>query len=268
MDTNLPKKIWFLWLQGLDNAPIEVKKCYESWVNNNPGWEITLLDENNMGQYMPHTKALYTKQALSDVLRINLLGKHGGVWVDATCFCVKPLDEWLPGYMGTGFFAFERPAPDRMLSSWFLASHKYNYITTTYQNKVNAFWAENTGIELIEDTRWNFIYKQLLKLNPQIWFSSLFTKVLRVHPYFWFHYTFAYIYLRDANFRELWDTVPKFSADIPHRLLFAGLFKPVTEELKKEIDQKISPVYKLTWKYKAAEYQPETVMYYLFNGDS
>jgi len=264
-NNDLPKIIWFLWLQGLDQAPIEVKKCYESWVKHNPGWQVVFMDENDITDHITLPKWPVAKYVVSEILRINLLAKHGGVWVDATCFCTKPLDEWLHDYMDAGFFAFERPGPDRMISSWFLASSKYNYITTAYQNRVNAFWTENTGIKLIEGTRWNFLYKHLQKLNPQVWFNSILTKVLKVHPYFWFHYSFEYIYLRDANFRELWDSAPKFSADIPHRLLFAGLFDPITEELKSEIDQKISPVYKLTWKYQPEQYQPGTVMYYLFN---
>ncbi len=269
MENNgLPKIIWFLWLQGLDKAPIEVKKCYESWVKRNPGWQVIFMDESNIAEHITPPKWEVAKYVTSEILRINLLAKHGGVWVDATCFCVKPLDEWLPAYMGAGFFAFERPGPDRMLSSWFLASNKDNYITTAYQKRVNAFWAENKGLRLIEGTKWEFLCKKLQKRNPQIWFNSFLTKVLKVHPYFWFHYTFEYIYLRDGKFRQLWDSVPKFSADIPHRLLLAGLFGPITEELKLEIAKKISPVYKLTWKYKTEEYQPGTVMYYLFNGDA
>ena len=259
--------IWFLWLQGIDKAPIEVRKCYESWVQFNPGWQVVFLNEANIHEHLALENTGLTHQAFSDFMRINLLAKNGGVWVDATCFCVKPLDEWLPAHMTQGFFAFDKPAPDRMLSSWFLASYKYNYITATYAQNVNAFWKENKGVRLIENTRWNFIYERLLKYDTKIWFNPIITKILRVYPYFWFHYTFQYIYLRDANFREIWDAVPKISADIPHRLLFAGVTNPVTEEIKSEIAAKVSPVYKLTWKYDAAQYKQGTIMEYLFNRD-
>ena len=59
-------------------------------------------------------------EAFADQIRIEILHLHGGVWADATTICAKPLDEWLPERMGTGFFAFERPAQDRMIASWFL----------------------------------------------------------------------------------------------------------------------------------------------------
>jgi hypothetical protein len=54
---------------------------------------------------------------------MELLRRHGGVWADATCYCLQPLAEWLPSKLApAGFFAFDRPAPDRMLASWFLAA--------------------------------------------------------------------------------------------------------------------------------------------------
>jgi len=266
LDNNLPKKIWFLWLQGLDDAPLVVRKCYESWIKHNLDWELMLLDEQSIGEYIPELPAGITKQALSDILRINLLAKHGGVWVDATCFCMKPLDEWLYDNMQSGFFAFDRPGPDRMLSSWFIACNKYNYIATTYQNMVNLYWQENPDLTFIENSGWKFLNKKLQKLNTQVWFSAFVTNVLKVYPYFWFHYLFANIYLRLKEFRDLWDITPKISADIPHRIQMTGLLTPMSAEVKQEIDNRIAPLYKLTWRYDIeAAHKPGTVLDYLFN---
>ena len=44
--------------------------------------------------------------AESDILRLYLLKKYGGVWVDATNLCRRPLDAWLPSAACEGFFAF------------------------------------------------------------------------------------------------------------------------------------------------------------------
>jgi len=260
----LPKKIWFLWLQGLDNAPLLVRNCYESWVKHNPGWEVILLDESNISNYVPLNYNGLTIQSLSDVLRINLLAKYGGVWVDATCFCMKPLDDWLFEHMDTGFFAFDSPSPDRMISSWFLAAERYNYIGSTYCSKVNLYRNENPEIQLIDVSRWRKGKTLLEKLNRQIWFSKLTTRILKVHPYFWFHYLFEQIYLHDENFKQMWDETPKVSADIPHSLFVAGIYNPLNEQLKTEIDAKVSPVYKLNWKEKAPADLGETVVGYLY----
>ena len=39
----IPRKIWMMWDQGLDNAPLSVKQCHESWVKKNPDHTIQML---------------------------------------------------------------------------------------------------------------------------------------------------------------------------------------------------------------------------------
>lgn len=241
-----------------------VQKCYASWLKHNPGWEVVFLDESNLTDCISLKPRQVTKQALSDILRVNLLAKYGGIWVDATCFCIAPLDEWLYFYMSSGCFAFNRPAPDRMLSSWFIASDKENYIILAYQKAVELYWDTNPNLTFYENSRWQFL-NRYLKTKPQIWFGALVAKLLKVYPCFWFHYLFENIYLRDEEFKKLWDETPKISADIPHKLQFEGLFSHLSEKIKEEIDSKIAPVYKLTWKYDPAGYKEETVLDYLLN---
>lgn len=264
-NNNLPKKIWFLWLQGLDNAPIVVRKCYESWAKRNPGWQVILLDERNLANYISIKSRDITSQAFSDISRINLLAKYGGVWVDATCFCNVPLDEWLQPYMKEGFFAFERPAPDRMLSSWFLACYEDNYTIAAYQKIVNSYWDKNPRLTAFESSGWRRLFRRLQRRSPRVWFRPMVTKVLRVYPYFWFHYLFEILYTKDKDVRRAWGVTPKFSADIPHNLQFAGLFNPLRHKVKSDIDDKVSPVYKLTWKYDKASYKEGCILDYLLS---
>ena len=107
----IPKKIWFLWYQGLSQAPLVVIKCYESWKKYNPDWEVIFLDENNLKNYitlsLPKEKLCeLSKNHQSNLTRLELLSKYGGVWADATSLCRVPLDNWLEDYTQAGFFAF------------------------------------------------------------------------------------------------------------------------------------------------------------------
>jgi mannosyltransferase OCH1-like enzyme len=93
------RTIWTCWFQGRENAPPLVKKCMSSWKRNNPGWEFRCLDATSVERYVPlrpqidlDTQSL-TAASLSDIVRIFLLREFGGVWVDATLFCNRPLDE-------------------------------------------------------------------------------------------------------------------------------------------------------------------------------
>lgn len=258
-----PKTIWFLWFQGIDAAPFIVKKCYESWIKHNPAWNVILLDENNLADYHLIKLPDIAPQAQSDIIRINLLATHGGVWVDATCFCMKPLDTWIGGCMATGFFAFNKPGPDRMIASWFLACNKNNYIAAVYQKEVNRYWEMNKQLRLTENSNWKFLDKYLAKRDTKIWFGFFVTRVLCIYPYFWFHYLFEKIYRDDLKVKEIWDHTAKISADLPHALQFSGLLNPINQEIKKSIDTPETPIYKLTWKYGANECTPGSILSYL-----
>jgi len=53
------------------------------------------------------------------------------------------------------------------------------------------------------------------------------------------------------------------SADGPHAIHFLGFFSTPTYAIKKQIDEQIEPLYKLSWKYDHAQYSPDTLLYYL-----
>lgn len=262
---DFPKTIWFLWVTGLNSAPRVALKCYESWLRHNPDWNIIFLDENNINDYFPIIVAGHTPVVLSEILRINLLAKYGGVWVDATCFCNKPLNNWLFDYLQNDFFAFDRPGPDRMISSWFMAGTKESYIIHEYQKAVNEYWTANHKVTLIESSKWARLRKHLERYDTSVWFNPFVTKFLKVHPYFWFHYTFRQVYLADVQFKKVWDATPKISADIPHKPQIIGLLKQLNPEIKAEIDSKVSPVYKLTWKYDQAANIEGSIFDYILN---
>lgn len=103
--------LYILWFQGFDKAPDVVKWCVHSWKRYNPTWNIVLLDDTNLHEYVD------VKVDNSDIVRMLLL-RNGGLWVDATVFCHKPLDDWLPAYTTSGFFAFTP------MSTWFMYAEK------------------------------------------------------------------------------------------------------------------------------------------------
>ena len=268
-------KIWFMWLQGKESMPEVVRLCYESWHKHNQDWDIIFLDSQELDRYLdlsqilPSTRENITMQVLADVARINLLNTYGGVWVDATCYCNKPLNTWYPEQLVTGFFAFSRPAEDRMISNWFLGSTLDSELTKIFCDQVNHFWLTNPAMKpLTWFTRTSLRVtnlQHLLLKKPYLWHSFFFTKVLKQYPYLWSHYLFEKLYRENAVFKNLWDQTPKFTADIPHRLQTFGLFEPISDELKDEIDNQYAPVYKLSWKRDFNRNTSDSVYSYLKN---
>ena len=222
-DAMLQKTIWCLWFQGWANAPDLVKACGASWRNQNPDWKIHFLSRDSLETYLgplPDLEVLLEKNvrmdASSNVIRIELLSRFGGVWVDSTVYCLRPLDGWIHHAMPSGFFAFNRPAPDRMLSSWFLAAEGGSYIIDTWRRRTFAYWKDR----------------------------------MERDAYFWFHYLFADAYEADATFRAIWDATPKLSADGPHCFIpyEERLFKPPNDLDRLVVETAQTPMLKLTHK--------------------
>lgn len=260
--TEIPKTIWLMWLQGLDRAPQLVKRCYDSWRHHNPGWRVIFLDETNLHHYVDVDAPLASDndiqvQAKSDIIRVNLLARHGGVWVDATCFCCRPLDSWLEGHAPTGFFAFSSVAASRPIEAWFMASSRACYLTTRLAEVSNSYWLSNRGLKKRPDeTPLAKLVIRALSFNPitaRLWLSYPVRRGLRVYPYMWLPFLFDRLLRQDPRCRQIWRETREISNRLPSGLQFAGLLEPLTERAQREIDDQISPLYKLNWRHDTAD---------------
>ena len=95
--SEIPNIIWAFW----DGEPPEtVKKCVQSWKHYNPEYEVILLNKQSLSKYLPdvdfasirHAKDSNTR--FSDFVRLNILAKYGGIYIDASTICHKPFS-WL-----------------------------------------------------------------------------------------------------------------------------------------------------------------------------
>jgi hypothetical protein len=262
-ETNKVKTIYILWLQGFDNAPFVVKKCLESWVTLNPEWNVIKLDKHNLTKYIDVAEIIkdinkksVTNASLSDIIRIGLLNKYGGLWVDATTYCTIPLDNWIDDYINRGFFAFRfnginKQKPDRPISSWFIYGEKDNYIvnawykaTVTYCNKTSVL---GYGKPVSTKNKWQ---------------QHIFDE-----HYFWFHYLFEKLSETDTMFNNVWNTVPVLYETGPHFVQRKGLLNDLDNEVKSHIDCKKAPLYKLSYRYDASLYGKNCNLYYLLEAE-
>jgi Capsular polysaccharide synthesis protein len=267
-DVAIPKTIWFVWFQGVENAPEVVRACHDSWLSRNPGWDVVTLDESSLFtvaslDYTCGKLATQLPNHRSNVLRLELLSRYGGVWADATCFCVQALDDWLPGVAGSGFFAFAQPGPDRPLSSWFLAASPANLLVVRWLERMGAYWCDH----VFRDNAWlrDRLGRHLTSSSRRraLWFSPLVRDVLRVAPYFAFHYGFEKLLAEDPRAADIWERTPTVSADGPHRPQREGLLAPISPSLRDEVDGKTVPVYKLSWKLGDAIVPPNSALAYI-----
>lgn len=141
-------KVWVCWLQGFENAPEIVKACRASLQRHlPPDRELIEITEANLGQYVEFPDFVWESYRagrvsmahLSDLIRTNLLIRHGGTWIDATVFlsdgnlpaAMLDADFYLPQFCDPlTYYGFGTGFDDRCLavSSWFISSCTNNEI--------------------------------------------------------------------------------------------------------------------------------------------
>jgi hypothetical protein len=124
----VPRRIFALWDRGFENAPDIVQLCVASWRKHNPDYEFVLLDMNSAAEmfrelFEDESFKRRNIQVQSDLLRLHAVTKMGGIWLDATVFLTKPLDEIVPDSLPDGFLAVTATSgSNRFIQTYFLAS--------------------------------------------------------------------------------------------------------------------------------------------------
>lgn len=90
--------IWTCWWQGESKMPEVIQQCYKSLIRNSNGHKVILITKDNWHEYLTLPELLITKlnnglislSHFSDIIRLSLLKKYGGAWVDAAVFLIRP----------------------------------------------------------------------------------------------------------------------------------------------------------------------------------
>ena len=82
----IPRILHQIWV-GPDPLPDDLAEYREGWIRNHPDWEHRLWTEDNLPRDFVRKEAyelLRRPAERADVIRIELLFRHGGVYVDST----------------------------------------------------------------------------------------------------------------------------------------------------------------------------------------
>lgn len=116
-----PKILWSYW-SGPESPT--VKACTRSWSHFCPDYDIHILSERNIAEYLPSFPKLpptLLPQHISDLIRLMLLERYGGIWMDASIVVTHHLG-WITDVIqrtGASLFAFYDEYP-----MWYRADHR------------------------------------------------------------------------------------------------------------------------------------------------
>ncbi len=169
------KKVWVCWFQGRDNAPLIVKKSIDSIYEKFTDWEIHFLTKENLYQYidMPAyiiekwEKGIITHTHFSDIVRINLLFIHGGLWVDATTYFTDKFPDYL---INSDLFYYNHLDCNDyalVMDSWLIYAKPQNPILGQVQNLLFLYWKKKK--HLCEYFLAHLFFEIVLEKYPEEW---------------------------------------------------------------------------------------------------
>ena len=219
VDNPYPDRIWTMWMQGYDQAPEIVKACIDSIKKFSNGREVVILDSNNINDYvqMPdyitkkYKEGKITHTHYSDLVRLELLDKYGGTWIDSTMYCT----DYFEIFLKPDLMFFQKLRTDNMyrMSSFFMHSaNPHNYLIQRLKGCLWNYWKKNN----------------------------------KLCAYFLLHLFFIVLLRKDEKCKQIWQNMPMFMSWLP-QILVQEYTKEYNEE-RIEYLKSLCPVHKFSYK--------------------
>lgn len=145
--------IWVMWWQGKAQMPELVAHTFQSIVRNAGKHEVILITRENYQAYAklpPYImekveSGLISITHLSDIMRVYLLHRYGGFWIDATVYLAHELDKSV--YQYSLYTINHGKSPCLCLGKWsgfFWGSGKGNPFFQYIYELFCAYWEKET----------------------------------------------------------------------------------------------------------------------------
>lgn len=232
-NSTCPPKVYTYWAQGMNLAPAIVKACLRS-ADSIYGKNLIVLDDTNWFHFVDIDSAILdkvysNKTAFSDLLRLELLSKYGGIWQDATCYCTGNVLREFDSIVISNFFAFLKDFPGGV-SSWYWAAKPGCFTISLLREMMLAYWKE---------------YEKLAH-------------------YFVMHQILKELYKLDATVKSEMQGIPIFNWN--PRKMKSVLLKSASSQSYTALSH-ASPVHKLTYKYPQGKVTSKHFYSYLIQLD-
>lgn len=136
----IPKLIWTYW--HAKEHPLVVQRCLENWQQLNPDYEIRVLHADNLQEFLseiPVGLARLNVAKQTDWIRLALLQKYGGIWLDASIILTQSLDwaeqirrQQQAEFVGYYLTRYTTNPEIPVLDSWFLAAPAQSHFITDW----------------------------------------------------------------------------------------------------------------------------------------
>lgn len=147
--------IWIAWLDGVGQAPPLVKTCIASITKHAGTHPVHIITWENMNEFVNiPTHIIQRAQKgeiglanFSDVLRVSLIARHGGMWLDSTIYCSKKIPDMyfeLPLYTCKCTKIDDRWISKNQWTSFVLAGHVNSVFYVALRDFFEHYWGRES----------------------------------------------------------------------------------------------------------------------------
>ena len=141
-----PNTLWSYWESDSSILPPIVETCHRSWSGVGSFASVHLLMPEDLPKYLSSNDLPSRFQEMPPVKRANpvrlaLLSRHGGYWVDAGVLTKGPVDDWVkPKASSHGFFVFQDVDRSRILDTWFISGTPHSAFLREWRIRYQKFF--------------------------------------------------------------------------------------------------------------------------------
>eukprot|EP00929_Paragymnodinium_shiwhaense_P077459 TRINITY_DN39893_c0_g1_i2.p1 TRINITY_DN39893_c0_g1~~TRINITY_DN39893_c0_g1_i2.p1 ORF type:complete len:396 (+),score=49.61 TRINITY_DN39893_c0_g1_i2:233-1420(+) len=159
--SDAPRIAWSFWDKGRSQLSDFRRLCVESWAAQNPDWEIHILDQHNVAEFLSYDelpklwRSMYVPWQ-ADAVRLALLEKYGGMWLDASTICLHPFGRWMydtieardrSEEVGAFYFSswgVEMYKGKEFVENWVMAARRRHPLIVGWKLLFNGYWDTKT----------------------------------------------------------------------------------------------------------------------------
>jgi len=165
----IPQIVWAYW--NGSEPPLLIQRCFANWHHFNPGFSIRILDDASVKQYLPDIAVRLVDIPVakrSDWIRLELLYRYGGIWLDASTVLTQSLD-WVleqqirsqSEFVGYYIDEYSTDAACPVVESWFMAAPAGSAFIRDVREEFSSEVVTRTGSEYIEYLQKKNIYDKV-----------------------------------------------------------------------------------------------------------
>jgi len=215
------KTIWGYWADGEAKMPAFYKICVETWKRQNPSWYIRILDKSSISKYLssielPPTIYDLPPHGASDHVRLALLAKYGGVWMDVSIILRESLDTLAWQHIERGevpFVGIYNPVYGSkhlenkdFVESWFLATARHNPFVYRWRDLLSRLFKSRTTSGFASNLLTDPLYEGLD-------LSNFLREGVDFREYLAIHVMLRRILENESDLRSQWESWKLYSTE-------------------------------------------------------